>query len=179
MGNGQYTLIQAIGFLAVLFFFMSFQVKTNKGLFIMQMLGCLTFSVQFALLGAFSGCLSQLINIARNIMLTRYNDSRIVRWKGWVVIFSALAVGVMLFTWSGWVSILPATGTVMGTIGSWTNNARKIRITNLLGSPCLLLYDALVGSWGGIINESIVMASILISIVRFGWGALDGDKVEK
>ena len=38
-------LVQAIGFLGLLFFFISFQVKTNKRFFVMQTLGCLTFSL--------------------------------------------------------------------------------------------------------------------------------------
>ena len=74
-------LVQAIGFLGLLFFFISFQVKTNKRFFVMQTLGCLTFSLQFALLGAFSGALSLLVNITRNAMLTKYNESALVRWK--------------------------------------------------------------------------------------------------
>lgn len=43
MENWYDIVIQAIGFLGVLFFFISFQVKTNKGLFVMQTLGCLTY----------------------------------------------------------------------------------------------------------------------------------------
>lgn len=173
-------LIQAIGFLGVLFFFISFQMKTNNSLFIMQTLGCLTFSVQFALLGALSGCLSLLINIIRNMMLTKYNDYKMIRWKGWIVVFSMLSLMSALFTWSGWVSILPVVGTVAGTIGYWTNNAKKIRIANLtVNSPCMLLYDGLVKSWGGVLNESIAIISIVISVMRFGWKALDGDKIEQ
>ena len=78
------------------------------------------------------------------------------------------------------VSILPVVGTVSGTIGCWTNNAKKIRITNLaVNSPCMLLYDVLVRSWGGVLNESIAMLSIVISVMRFGWKALDGDRIER
>lgn len=173
-------LIQAIGFFGVMFFFISFQMKTNRALFILQTLGCLTFSVQFALLGALSGCLSLLINIVRNLMLTKYHDCQAIRWKGWVIVFSALSLMAALFTWNGWVSILPVVGTVSGTIGCWTNNAKKIRIANLaVNSPCMLLYDVLVRSWGGVLNESIAMLSIVISVMRFGWKALDGDRIER
>ena len=89
-------LVQAIGFLGLLFFFISFQVKTNKRFFVMQTLGCLTFSLQFALLGAFSGALSLLVNITRNAMLTKYNESALVRWKGWIAVFSALSLAAAL-----------------------------------------------------------------------------------
>lgn len=173
-------LIQTIGFIGLLFFFISYQVKTNKVLFFMQILGCLSFSIQFALLGAYSGCLSVLINIVRNTMLTKYNDSKIVRWKGWVAVFSLLSLMITLLTWSGPLSLLPVAGTISGTIGYWTNNARKIRLANLfVNSPCMLIYDALVNSWGGVLNECITIASIIISIIRFGWESLDGDAIEK
>ena len=121
-------LVQAIGFLGLLFFFISFQVKTNKRFFVMQTLGCLMFSLQFALLGAFSGALSLLVNITRNAMLTKYNESALVRWKGWIAVFSALSLAAALLTWSGPISLLPVATTVAGTIGYWTNNARNIRI---------------------------------------------------
>ena len=63
--------------------------------------------------------------------------------------------------------------------GYWTNNARNIRIANLaVNSPCMLLYDVLVKSWGGALNEAVTLVSIIISIIRFGWKALDGDRIE-
>lgn len=142
-------------------------------------MGCLTFSLQFALLGTLSGCLSLLVNIVRNTMLTKYNDSAVVRWTGWIVVFSTMSLATALLTWNGWISLLPVARTVAGTIGYWTNNAKKIRIANLtVNAPCMLLYDVLVRLWGGVLNESITILSILISIVRFGWKSLDGDKIE-
>ena len=168
-------LVQAIGFLGLLFFFISFQVKTNKRFFVMQTLGCL----QFALLGAFSGALSLLVNITRNAMLTKYNESALVRWKGWIAVFSALSLAAALLTWSGPSRLLPVATTVAGTIGYWTNNARNIRIANLaVNSRWMLLYDVLVKSWGGALNEAVTLVSIIISIIRFGWKALDGDRIE-
>ncbi|MGI6003687.1 MAG: YgjV family protein [Lachnospiraceae bacterium] len=178
MGSWHDILIQAIGFLGVLFFFISYQVKDNRRLFIIQTLGCLTFSLQFALLGAFGGCLSLFINITRNIMLTKYDECKAIRWKGWIAVFAALSIVSALFTWDGWISILPVVGTVSGTIGCWTNNAGKIRAVNLcVNSPGMMLYDVLVGSWGGVLNEGMTMLSIIISIARFGWKSLDSSKM--
>ena len=171
-------LTQAVGFAGALFFFISFQVKANRSLFVLQTLGCVCFCVQFALLGAYSGCLSLFLSIVRNIMLTRYTSSRVVRWRGWVYLFSGCTLALALFTWDGWISLLPAAGAIAGTFGYWSNNARKIRLANLLvTSPCLLTYDVIVGSWGGALNETVAILSIVISIVRFGWAALDGDQV--
>ena len=41
------------------------------------------------------------------------------------------------------------------------------------------MYDVIVRSWGGVLNESITIAAIVLSIIRFGWTALDGDRIEK
>lgn len=30
-------------------------------------------------------------------------------------------------------------------------------------------YDAIIRSWGGVLNETIVIISIFVSIARFGW----------
>lgn len=173
-----YLFIQIIGFAGVLFFLASYQVRSNRLLFTLQTLGCLTFCLQFALLGAYSGCLSLLVNIVRNIMLTKYNDSPLVRWRGWVAVFSVLCLVIAFLTWNGPASLLPAVGTAAGTAAYWTNNARRIRVVNLcVVCPCSLLYDGIVRSWGGILSESITIAAIVVSIIRFGWAALDGDKI--
>ena len=64
----------------------------------------------------------------------------------------------------------------MTSIGYWTDNARKIRVSQLIGSPCTLLYDLIVRSFGGALSEGITIVSILVSIRRFGWKALDAQK---
>ena len=170
--------IQIIGIIGVFFFMMSYQVKSNKMLFFMQIAGCFVFCVQLGLLGAYSGCMSLVVLVVRNIMLTRYEKWEWVRWKGWAIIFSLILVAITIMTWDGPVSILPGLGAISGTLACWTNNAKIIRITNLtINSPCCLIYDVIFRSWGGVINESITIISIIVSIMRFGWKALDGDRV--
>ena len=170
--------VQLIGFVGAMFFFLSYQAKSNKSLFIIQTLGCLSFCIQFALLGAYSGCLSIFVNIIRNLMLTRYNDYKWIRWKGCAIIICCISAAVATTTWAGYISLLPVAGTMAGTLGSWTNNAKHIRMANLfINAPCMLLYDLLVSSWGGVLNESVTIISIILSIIRFGWRALDGDKI--
>ena len=64
------------------------------------------------------------------------------------------------------------------TIGGYTHNARKIRIAGIfINSPLWIVYDILVGSWAGVLDELISEASMIISICRYGWKNLD--KVEE
>ena len=63
---------------------------------------------------------------------------------------------------------------IAATIGGYTYNAQKIRIAGMfINSPLWILYDILVGSWAGIVDEIVTEASMILSIYRYGWKNLD------
>ena len=162
--------VQLVGFAGLTAFLISYQVKTNRKLFLCQTCGNALFMLQFFLLGAYSGCLNLLIGVIRNLMASRFNDWKWVRWKGWPVIFIAGYLFVTWYTWNGWTSFLPFIGMTSCTIAFWTNNALNIRKANLFfACPAWIIYDVIFHSWAGILSESITIASILVSVWRFGW----------
>lgn len=161
--------VQAIGFAGVAFFIASYQIKSNKALFLCQMIGCAIFCVQFFIMGAYTGALSLIINIIRNLLLIKIKDWKWVGSKVTMFAILAVSVGVTAYTWDGWISLLPFILVAATTVGYWSNNARKIRLSQFVGSPCVLLYDILIHSWGGVLNETITLTSIIISVIRFGW----------
>lgn len=165
--------IQGIGFLGVAVFILSYQIKSNKALYFMQLLGSGLFVVQMFALGAASGSFNLIALICRNALLMKYNDWKWVRHWAVIVVFEVIYLVILGVTWNGWLSLLPWAAMAFGSIGYWTNNAQKIRLANLVCvAPCWLLYDALVGTWAGVLNEGITLASILISICRYGWKAM-------
>ena len=166
-------IIQGIGFVGVLFFILSYQIKSNKMLFLMQLLGTATFCCQFLLLGATSGAANLIGIIVRNALLMKYRDWAWIRSKWTEIVFLIFFTIAFIATWQGPISLLPYAAVVGTTIAYWTDNAQKIRLGNLVcGSPCWLVYDALIGSWAGVLNESITLGSILVSIWRYGWKAM-------
>ncbi len=166
-------IIQIIGFLGLGCFLVSYQFRETKPLFIMQMIACSLFAVQFLLLEQPSGAVSLLMSIIRNFPLVRRDKWPWVKWKGLVVIFIALYAAYVVWQWNSWIDILPLIGFSAGTVAYSTFNARNIRISNLfISSPVWIVYDSIVGSIGGVINEAITIISVLVSIWRFGWKAL-------
>ena len=57
--------IQAIGFVGVALFIISYQIRSNRALFLCQLMGCLVFCVQFFLMGAYTGALSLIVESDR------------------------------------------------------------------------------------------------------------------
>lgn len=120
-------------------------------------------------MGAYTGAISLIINIIRNVLLLKANVWKWAKSKVTLYIILLLLTLMTAYTWAGWISLLPFASVAVTTIGYWTHNAQKIRLSQLCGSPCTLIYDLIIRTWGGAISEAITIISILVSICRFGW----------
>ena len=168
------TIGQIIGFASTALFILSFQIKTNKKLFFVQLLSFAISTVHYFMIGAITGSGIMLINVLRCAVMYFYTDKAWARWKIWPVLLVIGYITNTVLTWNTWLSILPLIGTLACTYGCWSRNPRTIRMANLiLGSPTWLIYDIVLGSISASIMESLTILSILISIIRFGWKALD------
>ena len=168
----RYLLIQAIGLIGTVLFFVSFQCKNNRALFRIQFLSYLFYTIHLLLLGAVTGGISYVINTVRSICLG--SDWKFAKGKAMCVIICAAQVAALALTWSGWISLLPVTANIAATIGGYTHNPRKVRLASMLvNSPLWIIYDVIVGSWAGILDEIVTELSIIISIFRYGWKNLD------
>ena len=167
---------QAIGVVGVIAFIVSFQLKSNKLLLIMQIFANFMFCLQFILLGAYVGCISLLVLNFRSILLLLQARYKWAKWNGWLIIMILFLVGGTILSWDGVKSLLPFVAAAVGVAAYWSGNARAYRTSNLFCScPCWLTYDAIVGSYAGMLNELIAITSIIVSIIRFGWKALGKD----
>ena len=67
-------------------------------------------------------------------------------------------------------SLLPICANLATTIGGYTHNAQKIRIaTMFVNSPLWIVYNIIIGSWAGVLDEVASEISAMISIYRYGW----------
>ena len=168
----KFVMIQAIGFLGTILFFLSYQCKSNKKLFRVQFVSYLCYTVHLLMLGAITGGISYVLNTIRSFCLGSKND--FLKGKEMCCIICILQMITLLFTWDGWWSILPVAANIASTLGGYTYNARKIRVAGMfVNSPFWILYDIVVGSWAGILDEIVSELSMIISIYRYGWKNLD------
>ena len=168
----RYLLIQAVGLLGTLTFFLSYQCRKNRNLFRVQLLSYSLYTLHLLLLGAVTGGLSYMVNALRSVCLSSKRE--FLHTRQMCVILCLLQAAVLVFTWSSWISVLPVAANVAATVAGYTHSPRKVRLTGMLvNSPLWIIYDIIVGSWAGILDEVITEASIILSIIRFGWKNLD------
>jgi len=165
--------IQSIGILGTVLFFLSYQCKQNKNLFRVQFVSYLCYTLHLLMLGAITGGVSYVLNTLRSFCLG--SKHAFLKGKLMCAVICALQVLTLIFTWNKWWSILPVAANIAATIGGYTYNGQKIRIAGMfINSPLWIIYDILVGSWAGIIDETVTEASMILSIYRYGWKNLDG-----
>ena len=166
--------IQGIGFVAAALLIASFQCKRSKRLFFFQMCSCMLYILHFYLLGAISGCGNQACGLIRVAVYSNHGK-KWADWSGWPPIIVLINAGLALLTWQNFMSIFPFLGTAGTTIAGAKGNGKHVRLVNLcLCSPSWLIYDIYSHSIPGILCETFIITSIIISVIRFGWKALDG-----
>ncbi len=162
----KFLLAQILAIAGAVLYFLSYQCRDNRKLYIMQFFSYLVYTVHFLILGAMTGGLSYILNIARSLFLA--SKWQAARSKKMCFFLCAMQIIVLITTWSGWISILPVLANIATTVGGYTHNAQIAGI--FINSPLWIAYDIIGGRAP---DELISMASGLVSIKRFGWKNLN------
>ena len=156
---------QAFGVLAVILGFISYQMKTSKGLLILQSSVSVAFIIHYLLLGAPSGCVLNAVCLVRNIAYF-FRDKKFLSGL-WVPAVFTVAIAALGFcSWQGWYSLFLIVGLVINTIAIRFRDPQIIRASILISSPLVIVYDVIVSSYGGIVYESVAIASAAIGLIR-------------
>lgn len=167
---------QVIGFIGMLVFVLSFQCKSARRLLWVTVLSSAIYIVHFYLLHAYAGALLEIF-LVLNYTICNFGGEKpdtVFNWRGWKWVFSACYVVSTVLSWQSMADLLPCAGSVATSFVGWTRNGKKIRVARLAFiSPVWLAYDIIIHSYGGILAHIIGITSILISVWRYGWKALD------
>ena len=156
---------QIFGGVAVLLGFLSFQMKTQKQLLLMQTLTGAVFCLHYGLIGATVGMVLNIIGILRNACYFYRNEKGIK--APWLPVLFAAVMGVAgILTWEAWYSVLCLAGLVINTLCLSLPSPQSVRKSILVTSPMVLAYDVFAHSFGGVIYEAVVILSAIIGIWR-------------
>ncbi len=166
-------LAQILGILGTIFAFLSFQLKENKKFFILQAISGCMFALNFLLLGAYTGCLLNFINIFRGAVMA---GGKKMHKAHWLIAIQALYTIATIFTYTNIFSLIALIAQLVGTFAMWSKNGKTIRFLQLFCvSPLWLIHNIFVFSIGGIICEVFNIGSIIVSLIRFGVSGFEKD----
>lgn len=165
MDEISYIIGQIFGVIAILFGFISYQVKTQRQLIFMQTATAAVFCVHYLLIGAYTGMAMNAVNIVRNFVYDKRNQ------RGSNDVYTPLAFGIVqaiigIVTWNAWYSVFVFLGIVGNTVCMSFKNPQNVRKSIIITSPLVFTYDAFAKSWGGMAYEAVAWISAIIGIVR-------------
>ena len=156
---------QILSFVAVATGFISFQMKTAKGILVFQIITALIFSAHYFLIGAMTAAGLNLVAAVKcacyYIRNKRGSKNPVIP-----IFFTVLIVITSILTWDAWYSIFIMTGLVVNSISFSLSNAKTIKKLNLVKGPLCLIYNICAFSIGGIIFEAFSIVSSVISLAK-------------
>ncbi len=159
---------QILGFVATLTSILAFQLKTHKQIMVAQIATSGVFIIHYILLGGYAGAAINVVAVVRNIVF--YNrDKKIFASRWWTAIFAVLitAVGSIFAVSEGWVALFFIVGMVLNTISFSMVDPQKVRVLILFAAPMLLVYNILLSSVAGSVNEVLGWSSAAIGLIRY------------
>ena len=153
--------IQAIGAIALVFIFLSWNAKERKNIFFLQSINLVFFTIHYLLLAAYAGAAMCVVVLARNFVFSRKGEEKWASHPAWLYGFIALAIGFLLVLWDGWITLFPIVGIIFGTYAMWNVRPADIRFFMLMSALVWIPYVIFVGSYPGLLNQIVATVGIL------------------
>ena len=162
-----FILAQILAVIAFILDIICMQFKKKSGILVIGIISNTMYALEYAFLGAWTGAISFVVGIIRNITYFVYEKKEIKPSKIVLAIFVILIIGVGIYTWKDLTSLLPVVALVLWTIVSWQNNTKWMRFAEAFICVMWIIYDLFVGAYAGIITEFIILTSTIIGILRY------------
>ena len=159
-------LIQGIGALGTIAAIIAFQAKKHRSIILFRNANTLLFALQYLLLGATSGALMNMLSLVRNETYSwciKRNKKTIYAQIAFCIIYVISGIA----TWKGIESLIVIFSKFFSTYAYGIKDTKWLRIITLISVTLMLIYDALVGSWAGVVCEIFTIVSLVTALIRF------------
>ena len=161
-----YIVGQILGFVAIALGLLSYQMKTQKNLILLQFATSVVFCAHYLMIGAISGMALNIVCAVRNFTFFRRSLKGSAD-KITPIIFTVITAIVGIISWEAWYSVFIFLGLVINAFCMSFANPQNIRKSILVTSPLVMTYDVFSRSYGGFLYESVAIASSVIGMLRY------------
>lgn len=165
-------LSQVFGAVSMVALFLSYQQKQRKKLILFKLIADVGWVVHYCLLGGYGGAIPNFVGIFRELIFSKKGEAKWASHIIWLPIFLLINFSLGLLTFSAVYNIIPIVASAFVTVSLWIKNPKYTKLLILPATVGFLVYNCILQSYVGIINETMGIASILIFFMR-------GDKTMK
>jgi hypothetical protein len=157
-----YYIAQIIAVFAFIVVLISFWCRDRKKILGVQIGSSILYSVQYLLLGGYSGLGVNILGIIKSVIFVNKKENS----KKFLIIFVIAYIIVGVLTWDSMISLFPIIGSLVYVIASFHDNPQYIRIGAIIASVFWIIYNVSVMAYVGCVTESILMVSNILAVIR-------------
>ena len=156
-------------------YIVSYFQKKQKHIILFQCLATALFATSFAMLGAMTGMILNIISAIRAILFL-YKKQLKTDNNIWLIGFFATyaATYVLAFTvfqkeftvTNAIIELLPIIGMVATTFGYRAKTANGVRVGGIVNEPAWLIYDIITKNNGAVLANAFSICSIFLGFLR-------------
>ena len=172
-----YIISQILVCLAYVFAGITMIIKDRTKILIFNFTATVCFCLSYLCLFAWAGVAMNAVSILRNIvffLITKYTaNSKNQKWWeiGGLVLIQIIIVVCAIFTYKGFLSLMPIFAAALYTYCIWQKNNLVFKIISMTNSAMWIAYNVYVNSIMGIILESIMIICGIVGLIKLSISA--------
>lgn len=159
-----YCIAQTIGISAFIISLIAYHRDKKEKILSSMIISNILNLLHYILLGAFSGCITKIISIFRDIIIINKRKNKILSSKIILLIFLIIYILAGILTYNDIWSIFPIIAAIIYLIPTWNGNKLTVKKAAFLCYFFWLIYNIFVFSIAGIISNIISIISTFIAI---------------
>ncbi|HET7629927.1 MAG TPA: YgjV family protein [Candidatus Saccharimonadales bacterium] len=159
-------IVQIIGVGAMITEILSVQPKFRTSMLWLRVISNVLWTIHFSLLGAWAGALMNGIGTVRSYTFNTYGAKKDRNPLLLYIILAAEIAGAFI-VFDNLYGLLAVAGMIVATIGLWQLDTQRLRLVMLVSAVPWFIYDMLVGSIPGMIDEVLASISSMIALYRY------------
>lgn len=121
----------AFSILAFAALIISICIKNRKKSLFVQSLNCLFEAIYDFIISAYTGAILSIINFIRTFIFINKDKINKKLYLLVLFIFESIIIANCIFTWNGYISLLPTIGSIIRTYCLWQSNMKLVRISGI------------------------------------------------
>ena len=160
-------LANILGVLAIICWVGSVQLKKKKDILLSQTVANGIYSIQYALIGAFSASVMNLSSFFRLLIFYLYEKVERKAPKWIMFLFMGLVIFLGFITFNGPLTLIPVFATILYIYSAWQDDLKILRYLYIVAAIFWIYYNFKVGAYIVIIGNVLEIISGITAIIRY------------
>lgn len=137
--------------------FISICIKDRKKSLCVQSFNCFFEAIYDFIISAYTGAILSVINFIRTFIFINKEKFNRVLYLLILFIFETIIISNCIFTWAGWISLLPTLGSIIRTFCLWQSDMKLVRISGITTGLLYGSYYIYYQSWFMVLGDFILL----------------------